>query len=114
MWEGRKDSKGVPICPVPNCYQVCDKFKNGKFRKYCDLHNGYSMLREIYWGYFKDRIFGSEGCCKCKSRENLEVDHIKAIMNGGEMWDENNLQILCKECHNKKTKEDFKERNNGR
>lgn len=25
----------------------------------------------------------------------FEVDHIKAIVNGGDMWDENNLQVLC-------------------
>lgn len=37
-----------------------------------------------------------------------EVDHIKAIVNGGNQWDMNNLQTLCHECHVKKTKEDIK------
>lgn len=39
----------------------------------------------------------------------FEVDHVIAIMNGGSMWDEKNLQVLCKPCHRTKTKQDFKE-----
>ena len=41
-------------------------------------------------------------------RIGFEVDHIKAIVNGGDIWDENNLQVLCTECHKKKTQEDMK------
>src|SRR3990167_1549346 len=41
---------------------------------------------------------------------SFEVDHIKAIMNGGDMWDINNLQTLCKDCHKQKTKSDFNAR----
>lgn len=36
----------------------------------------------------------------------FEVDHIIAICNGGSMWDKENLQTLCKECHKGKTKQD--------
>lgn len=39
---------------------------------------------------------------------NLEVDHIKAVALGGEMWDKKNLRILCTECHKIKTKDDMK------
>ena len=28
-------------------------------------------------------------------------------MNGGEMWDENNLHVLCHRCHLRKTKSDL-------
>ncbi len=38
----------------------------------------------------------------------FEVDHKVAIVNGGAEFDENNLQVLCSECHRKKTKEDLK------
>lgn len=37
----------------------------------------------------------------------FEVDHIKAICNGGDPWDEDNLQVLCKRCHKAKTKADL-------
>lgn len=44
--------------------------------------------------------------------DSFEVDHKIAVMNGGEFWDENNLQVLCYTCHKEKTKIDFKERKN--
>ena len=38
------------------------------------------------------------------------ADHIRAIVNGGDMWDEKNLRCLCEECHKKKTQKDLLER----
>ena len=38
----------------------------------------------------------------------FEVDHIVAIVNGGNEFDKSNLQVLCQECHKKKTKSDMK------
>ena len=38
---------------------------------------------------------------------HLEVDHIKAVALGGEMWEEENLQTLCSDCHKIKTKNDM-------
>jgi 5-methylcytosine-specific restriction endonuclease McrA len=38
----------------------------------------------------------------------LTADHIKAIALGGEEWDINNLQTLCKDCDRVKTAKDFK------
>ena len=43
-------------------------------------------------------------------RVGFEVDHILALCNGGDMWDKNNWQVLCDECHKKKTRQDLKER----
>ena len=40
-------------------------------------------------------------------RSFFEVDHITAIKNGGDMWDKKNLQVLCVDCHKKKTKGDI-------
>ena len=39
---------------------------------------------------------------------SFEVDHKLAIVNGGDEWDMDNLQILCVDCHRKKTKLDMK------
>ncbi|MFW6312033.1 MAG: HNH endonuclease [Nanoarchaeota archaeon] len=42
-------------------------------------------------------------CCICNSIKNLEVDHIKPILEYPElMFDENNGQVLCRKCHLKK------------
>lgn len=109
------NSKGEPYCKVSTCNERCNKFKNGKFRKYCNLHDSYSSIRERHWSFFKTRILlRDNNCCvKCGSEKEVQVDHIIAIMNGGEMWDEENLQTLCKECHNKKTKQDYQQRTKG-
>lgn len=38
----------------------------------------------------------------------FEADHIVAVSLGGDMWDKDNIQILCNPCHKIKTKEDMK------
>ena len=46
-------------------------------------------------------------CAKCDCKENLEVDHIKPCFSHPELaFDEDNVQILCKECHREKSIED--------
>lgn len=42
------------------------------------------------------------------SYDSFEVDHIKPVALGGDMFDEKNLQVLCYSCHKEKTKEDAK------
>jgi len=39
-----------------------------------------------------------------------EVDHIKPISEGGDTLDLNNLQSLCRACHNIKTQADIERR----
>ena len=48
-------------------------------------------------------VFEAKGkkCCICGSEDNLTIDHIIPVKNGGK--DElNNFQILCKSCNSKK------------
>ncbi len=42
------------------------------------------------------------------SYDGLEVDHIKPVALGGDMFDENNLKVLCYTCHKEKTSDDAK------
>jgi 5-methylcytosine-specific restriction endonuclease McrA len=65
----------------------------------------------------RDEFIKSKGnCCNiCNNVNNLEVDHINPIlktMNPSNIWSRkleirqkelNNCQVLCKECHMKKT-----------
>lgn len=46
-------------------------------------------------------------CVQCGNTENLEVDHIKNVANGGS-HDLDNLQTLCRPCHRKKTQQESK------
>lgn len=65
----------------------------------------------VTWDLRRNQILIRDGCCVfCGSKENLEVDHIVALINGGDMWDENNLRVLCHDCHVCKTKNDLYER----
>ena len=42
-------------------------------------------------------------CVLCSKAGRLEVDHIRRLRDGGEMWDLHNLQTLCRKCHFSKT-----------
>ena len=41
-------------------------------------------------------------CVECK-RKGYFIDHIIPISEGGEMYNESNLQTLCKSCNGRKT-----------
>ena len=42
-------------------------------------------------------------CRQCGAEEHLQVDHILNIARGGALYDRENLQTLCKPCHDKKS-----------
>ncbi|MFE9660322.1 HNH endonuclease [Streptomyces sp. NPDC005955] len=41
-------------------------------------------------------------CVRCGAREDLEVDHVRPIAQGG-TWDLDNAQTLCRGCHAEKS-----------
>lgn len=53
-------------------------------------------------------------CRSCKARGIYKaaqmVDHIRPINDGGAKLDDANLQSLCFSCHNRKTKQEQRER----
>ena len=49
-------------------------------------------------------------CVVCKSKDNLVVDHIKELIDGGDAYNIDNLQTLCKKCHAIKTEEEKNKR----
>lgn len=59
------------------------------------------------WAQLRRRVLDRDGwrCSKCDRRGRaLEVDHLKPIAEGGRRWDIDNLQVLCKGCHIRKTR----------
>ena len=44
-----------------------------------------------------------ESCGATPLDSHLHLDHIKPLADGGEPYDTNNLQLLCIQCHGKKT-----------
>ena len=74
-------------------------------------------LDVLYWkgettkrnvsGSMRKRVLERDAncCVVCGSREKLEVDHKRALMNGGDNRI-NNLSTLCDPCHTEKTRMD--------
>ena len=42
-------------------------------------------------------------CQKCGKAGRLEVDHVIPVHKGGEFWEAQNLQALCRSCHFRKS-----------
>lgn len=69
------------------------------------MNDGY-IMQHINWKVTEE--FGLPRISFDKEWFNVEVDHIKAVALGGEMWDIKNMQTLCTDCHKEKTKDDMK------
>lgn len=68
--------------------------------------------KEIYWSYRWKKLRASfmiqnPLCVHCKKEgfftEATVADHIVPINEGGDPWDRNNLQALCKKHHDIKS-----------
>jgi len=60
------------------------------------------------WRKYRRSIIERRGgmCAHCNATPldmHIHLDHIKPLAQGGEPYDEENIQILCRECHGKKT-----------
>jgi len=60
------------------------------------------------WRKFRQVLLYRRGgeCVECGCTpldKDIHLDHIKPLAQGGEAFNENNIQILCRECHGKKT-----------
>ena len=89
-------------------------FKNLNSEKNKSVYNN-RKWRKFSAAYKKRNPF----CVKCEAEGRVTAstvtDHIERINEGGDIYDENNLQALCKSCHNSKSgkeahgyKENFK------
>lgn len=91
-------------------------------RKYCCHKHAewWFWYFRAYWNSFRMMIYRmfKFTCQKCdfkiKEKENdfmrsdWEVDHIIPISMDGMCYDLENIQLLCRKCHNKKTGEDLR------
>ena len=79
-------------------WYVMRRTLNGIIGKIRDdkLHKNLKKILLDRWDY----------CALCNSQEDLQLDHIKPIILGGQDL-LNNVQLLCKYCHKKKTKKDL-------
>lgn len=70
-------------------------------------HRDYQLRNKKYSNFRIILIEILGGCCyKCSSKEELQLDHIKPIGQGGKHHI-SNIQVLCDTCHREKTKKEM-------
>lgn len=93
------------ICRHGGCFEAVDR------AGYCELHATANMrpsaARRGYdrkWRKLRDTYIAEHPVCEhCGRRPAQDVDHIIPFDKGGGRLDSNNLQALCRKCHNRKT-----------
>lgn len=121
--ENRKDKDGKLICLIPTCNKLRIIGKNKRVRNYCECHNYLDIVEHVNWGSLRLKALERDQyrCVKCgkqpfkdsfKKGENkvntsaLIGDHILPIALGGDEFDINNVQTLCRICDKIKTTKD--------
>lgn len=108
------------ICPIhgyydkPNKNSRCPKCNKQYDTKVRDkdskkIYNSSKWIKEVRPAVL---IRDAARCVQCDSKENLVVDHVEELKDGGDPYDLNNLETLCKKCHSIKTHEEKKKRGN--
>ncbi|WP_079053790.1 HNH endonuclease signature motif containing protein [Streptomyces graminilatus] len=73
-------------------------------RRSWDRVSARNASRPADWSKRRARVLTRDRfrCQLCGAREQLEVDHIVPVARGGS-WEPDNLWVLCKPCHKRKT-----------
>ena len=75
-----------------------------QLRKSWDRASARNASRPRDWSKRKARVLARDRftCQQCGAKESLEVDHIVPVARGGS-WEPDNLWVLCRPCHKRKT-----------
>jgi hypothetical protein len=78
--------------------------RNPKVKTEFDIY-GSSIYDSARWKEFSKKIRKKyQACQECGERTTyLICDHIKELRDGGEAFNQSNIQVLCSVCHGKKT-----------
>jgi hypothetical protein len=82
----------------------CGKYTQNRFYglPFCNKEHYEKMKKMTSWYYVRKEYLKKHPTCEvCRMREAVEVHHIIRAVDGGDIWDENNLIAVCKECHKK-------------
>ena len=97
-----KDTQGRILCR-----QCLEPITPGR-RNYCSKECMNRFNNDHHWYRIRKFILARDKytCSICRVRtykRNLDVDHIIPVRMGIDPFDKNNLRLLCKECHKRKT-----------
>lgn len=114
------------LCTYPGCHNIVvdggcrcpqhPQITRQKRRYEHHYHQGKQIYNSSWWKRLRDAHLVKEPCCELCARFSIVtpatvVDHIIEIKDGGDPKDPNNLQSLCRSCHNRKTGEEVRKRN---
>lgn len=115
-WVHRIGKHGVMNCQLKLIDSICETEGVAKF--FSDegwvktTKNGFyftpkfpccpAYARKGFSEKFRRNFLQDKECAICSSIENLEIDHIIPVCDGGS-HDQNNLQVLCRSCNRKKS-----------
>jgi len=99
------------ICSIHGVYttktcELCKKENAKAYDQTARNKDSAAIYNSTRWRKVRIHILKRDGgiCQMCgKSEKSMIVDHIKEIKDGGEPYSYDNLQTLCKSCHNIKT-----------
>lgn len=94
-------------CPEPATYR-------GRCPDHARTHNQATHRnRHVYnskrWKMTRRRVLFEQPLCPCGNLAT-DVDHILSIEEGGDPWNQANLQALCASCHSRKTNQEVRTR----
>ena len=108
-----KKECGYPGCPklIPAGMPYCTEHKRVEQKRY-DKERGTAAQRgyDARWQRYRKQYIAEHPLCinfdECHNPTTV-VDHKQPASKGGDFWDPNNHQPMCKSCHDRKTvKED--------
>lgn len=104
VWIPKDGPSRCPDCKSKS-YQESDE-KSSRERQFYQT-KGWKSLRKLH-------LSREPLCRKCREKGDTvparEVDHIIPLRDGGDIFDEENLQSLCKPHHSQKTRREMNER----
>lgn len=111
-WEDLMNSDCCPICGLERL--LWPPGRHSSWKTCCPNHNAefWKGVKIFDWSSIRLEAFKRDDytCRECGfngTSKELEGDHIKAIALGGDEFDLENVQTLCKKCHKCKTRRDM-------
>ncbi len=111
----------LTVCGQPGCHELipsgsggrCVKHKRARWRAYEAVRpeRDRAFYNSPEWRKVRAYVLAQEPLCReCKAAGRVtsatEVDHVRAVKDGGAPFDPDNLQPLCLSCDSRKTLEE--------
>lgn len=94
--------------PCPDHDRPDDHDRQRDRARNLDRATSLAVYRSPRWRHLRTKYLAEHPTCNAPRCFALaeDVDHVTPIEDGGEPWNEQNLQALCHACHSRKTARD--------